>query len=484
MHVCPAPCPCRSCRPSTSTRSKAGGATGVAGEQGQQASTGAIGSAQEQGQQRSTGATGSGAAVKFDCASAGSQQALSAWNCAQCGKAYALASVVAYLQADNTFVTEDNPNFKAAIALVKEGVEPLWSNRFSATKTIAQRLVCIHCCEKLHDAVYTKDGKPTPRWDKLRKRSQGCVSKSSTEHILEQVNKQARAGADNLPMVDVKDVFGGLEAHDAAKKGRDWIEWLGPLCTFHYGCGYCSSFPTKSSSWYRAIKKTKPLAEGMSSLGDKTGYWYCAASHCVKRWSWAVGGRRRLLVIGSEDMISRGIYYFAYVEKVNSECENKINRLKSLTMLQMIGSRIITSEVICSVIDEVNTMTEKKLCKGVKEITTRVSGDVSDLDCQLYCEHKSLSLPKPGIVFKTIDLQGRTDVPTFVDDELSEFLDSLASFMNVDMLSASDLKPAERTTQRSILSSPAYLSAIVRMMAICDYVVPPASSSSAEVLGA
>ena len=173
-------------------------------------------------------------------------------------------------------------------------------------------------------------------------------------------------------------------------------------------------------------------------------------------------------------MISRGIYYFAYVEKVNSECENKINRLKSLTMLQMIGSRIITSEVICSVIDEVNTMTEKKLCKGVKEITTRISGDVSDLDCQLYCEHKSLSLPKPGLAFKTIDLQGRTDVPTFVDDELSEYLDTLASFMNVDMLSAQDLQPAQRTAQRNVLNSAAYLRARARVVAICDHVVPPA----------
>ena len=105
-------------------------------------------------------------------------------------------------------------------------------------------------------------------------------------------------------------------------------------------------------------------------------------------------------------------------------------------MLQVIGSRAITPEVICMVIDEVNKMTEKKLCKGVKEITTRESGDGSGFDCQLYCKHKSQSLPKPGIVFKTIDLQDRTDVPTLLDKDLSEFLDDIASFMNVDMLSA------------------------------------------------
>ena len=220
----------------------------------------------------------------------------------------------------------------------------------------------------------------------------------------------------------------------------------------------------------------------MTSLGETHGYWICAAAGCLKRWSWAVGGHRRLLVIGSEEMISSGIYYFAYVSRdISRECENKINLLKSLTMLQVIGSRAITPEVICMVIDEVNKMTEKKLCKGVKEITTRESGDVSGFDCQLYCEHKSLSLPKPGIVFKTIDLQGRTDVPTFLDDGLSEFLDIIASFMNVDTLSAVDLKPAERKAQKNILNSPAYLSARMRLLAICDHVVPQSSAEVHEV---
>ena len=141
-----------------------------------------------------------------------------------------------------------------------------------------------------------------------------------------------------------------------------------------------------------------------------------------------------MLVIGTEDMILSGDYYFAYVTKVSSLCESKINLLKSLTILQMLGSRIITPQVICRVIDEVNMMTDKKLCKGVKEVKTRVSGDVSQFDCRLYCKHKSLSLPKPGIPFKTIDLKDRTDVPTFADDDLSELLDTIASFMNLHYL--------------------------------------------------
>ena len=181
-----------------------------------------------------------------------------------------------------------------------------------------------------------------------------------------------------------------------------------------------------------------------------------------------------MLVIGTEDMILSGDYYFAYVTKVSSLCENKINLLKSLTMLQMLGSRIITPQVICRVIDEVNMMTDKKLCKGVKEVKTRVSGDVSQFDCQLYCERKSLSLPKPGIAFKVIDMKDRTDVPTFADDDLSEFLDTIASFMNVDMVSPIGLAPAQKLAQRSILSSPAFLTSRTRMLRICEQVVPPA----------
>ena len=238
-------------------------AAGAARGQREQASTGATGSAQEQFRAADRlddmvdvhGTSGSDTAVEFDGASTNSQQPLPIWSCTDCRKSYAVASAVAYLRVDNTFVKEDNPNFKAAIALAREGKEPQWSNRFSATKTIAQRLVCINCCERLHGEKYINNGKPSARWDKLRKRSHGCVSKSSTEHILKQVNKRARAGADHLPVVDVKDVFARLEANDAAKKGQDWIEWLGPLCTFHYGCGHCLCFPTKSSSWYRAVKK-------------------------------------------------------------------------------------------------------------------------------------------------------------------------------------------------------------------------------------
>ena len=148
--------------------------------------------------------------------------------------------------------------------------------------------------------------------------------------------------------------------------------------------------------------------------------------------------------------------------------------MKSLTMLQMLGSRIITPQVICRVIDEVNMMTDKKLCKGVKEVKTRVSGDVSEFHCQLYCEHKSLSLPKPGIAFKVIDLKDRTDVPTFADDDLSELLDTIASFMNVDLVSSIGLALAQKLAQRSILSSPAFLTSRTRMLRTCEQVVPPA----------
>ena len=187
------------------------------------------------------------------------------------------------------------------------------------------------------------------------------------------------------------------------------------------------------------------------------------------------------MAIGTEHMILSGEYYFAYVATRNPRCENKINLLKSLTMLQVLGSRAITPQIICRVIDEVNTMTEKKLCKGVRELTTRVSGDVHRY---LYCEHKSLSLPKPGIAFKTIDLKGRADVPTFDDDELPEFLDTLASFMNVDLLSPASLAPAQRLAQRNILTSPTYLRARTRLQAICGQIDPPDPPSLAGVLRA
>jgi hypothetical protein len=71
-------------------------------------------------------------------------------------------------------------------------------------------------------------------------------------------------------------------------------------------------------------------------------------------------------------------------------------------------------------------------------------------------------------------MKDRTDVPTFADDDLSEFLDTIASFMSVDLLSPIGLAPAQKLAQRSILSSPAFLTSRTRMLRICEQVVPPA----------
>ena len=150
-----------------------------------------------------------------------------------------------------------------------------------------------------------------------------------------------------------------------------------------------------------------------------------------------------------------------------------------MTMLQYRGSRPATSKVICDVIQEINDAVEKKLSRGVKELTTRVSGDTTWADCKLYCESEALSLPKPAIRFKVIDLVMRTDVMTFADDELSDFLDTIAGFMNIDMLSSVKLEPAQREARRLISGSPAYNKARGRLLTICDQVLPKEPSAAA-----
>ena len=64
------------------------------------------------------------------------------------------------------------------------------------------------------------------------------------------------------------------------------------------------------------------------------------------------------MVICTEHMILSGDYYFAYVTTPSARCESKINLLKSVTLLQLVGSRAITPQVICMVIDEVTRAAE------------------------------------------------------------------------------------------------------------------------------
>ena len=155
-------------------------------------------------------------------------------------------------------------------------------------------------------------------------------------------------------------------------------------------------------------------------------------ANCLARWTWCRAGHKMLFVIGTEEMINAGTYYFAYCGRVSDQCEAIIHFWECCEMLAMLGDRDITTEHILQVIEEANNVLDNKLTKGINEVQLRVSKSTRGLHCQLYCEDRRLSLPRDGMYFKTIMLKDvDREVFQFDNESLMSFLDLCACFMIV-----------------------------------------------------
>ena len=142
--------------------------------------------------------------------------------------------------------------------------------------------------------------------------------------------------------------------------------------------------------------------------------------------------------------------------------------------MQQLNGRPVTTESILAAIDELNSMAERKLSRGVQELKVVMSSSIRGHPYQLYCESTRLSMDSDNTAFKTLDLSEiHTGVETFGDRDLSEFLDLCASFMNVEESWPSE--PSARKVRTALLSSSTFLRARVRIGTIVSQVVPPRS---------
>ena len=397
--------------------------------------------------------------ITFDGASARSQAPLQIWTCSDCSRNFGVRSWLAYLDENNEFAFVDDPRFAAAYTeAVTRKVMP-WSNHFENERGLKKRLVCAFCASKLHKEEYVHVGpktgqlSTTPRFDKARKRTEGKPTKSSTMHTLKQLDnllEQQVVVRDDMPKVRAQDAFLKIERHEASKKGRDWVTPIGPIASQHYGCWLCHSNPSRSNSWYRCVRMGIEVREGQT---ETDGYWLCA--RCGKRWTWRVSGNKRLFVMGSKEMMDQGIYFFAHSGAVDSDNENLLNYLKSLVLLQALDGKKITTGAVLAAIDELNSMVERKLHRGVRELKTIQACDIDRDTYQLYCESRSLSMDREGLVFKTIDLSEiHGTVETFDNEHLTEFLHLCGAFMNVENSWPSE--PASRQARNKMAHSPTF----------------------------
>ncbi len=374
------------------------------------------------------GASGSGgappSAVTFDGAASAAQEVEKAsWCCADCEFATTSISRVAYLLPDNSFVKHVDKKVHDAMSVARGGELSKWKNGFENLS--ASRLVCIGCCERLHSKQYRnkETGKPTSEWDRLRKASMLMnLNKSRAGFVLRETDAIMQQKSKGTA-VNSADLYDKLAKSEALKRGRDWVTDMGPLAVLLYGCP-CGRYPTKNGCWYKCIKNGTIMIEGMTSNGDGTGgFWMCAV--CKLRWNWTYG-HLRLFVIGTVQSIQEGRYWFRHVgNNVDSAAEAKILYIKGIRMLQELGGRPVTVENILDCIEALNNAAEVKLLRGVKEICTVRSADVTDRGVQIYNEHPALSIPASGRWFKAIDLSDAPQAPAFDAKTLREVLIAL-----------------------------------------------------------
>jgi hypothetical protein len=288
-------------------------------------------------------------------------------------------------------------------------------------------------------------GPVTSAWVKLSRRSKSTpTSRKKAEWI---VNRLESLKTEKGEVCNAKAVWQELTRSQDLNKGTDWVTKLGPFCSVHYGCVKCDIYPLKSSGWYRLIKQTVDVNQtGLS--GDACGHWACGS--CCARWSWGLGGHRRLMII---DGTPEPLYLF--VGQLSSLQENTVKFLKAAEMLKLIGSKPVTKDIVMQTIMELNDEVQKKLMH-LKEVRSFVSTDPAADDrawqFKVYCEHEALSLRCPGIQFHALDLKVRPEgpPPTASPEEIDFILDIISAAMNFEAVDVNSVEAGKATYWRLV----------------------------------
>ena len=426
----------------------------------------ASGRASSSGSHGTPGSGNTGAA--FDGASLAAQNSPQLWICEDCGKAFPVISMLAYLTPDNKAATLASNDNRVKRALQQQHGNKIVFENLSVRDNA--RLVCLYCCETHHKTTYLgQGGKPTAAFTSMRKRSSGChkQSPSCVNWMLNLHDQKIQQETGARPKISSADIYNSIQASDSLRKGIDWVTMCGGLLSIKYGCHPCKHYPLSSAGFYRCISWAHAAEAGMT--GSK-GFWVCA--NCVEKWHWTEQGAYRLLTIGSTESIAAGQYLFAYIgEEVSTVNANLMNFMKTCSLLSHIDGKPLTDPVILQAISEMNSAQEKRMCAGVKEVVTFKAKRINNEHWKLYCESDKLSIRREGGFYKAIDVSLVSEgVPMLTDEWLTMILDYAAAALDIDM--SAHVTPAMKKARRELMSRSSYQMACMRMRAICNQAMP------------
>jgi hypothetical protein len=242
------------------------------------------------------------------------------------------------------------------------------------------------------------------------------------------------------------------------RRAMDWVVEIGGRHAFlwvMYGCSVCQHYPVRSNSWCRVTRNVKDDQLGDTSHGAEVGFWHCV--RCFARWSWAGGGKLRLVVFGDADSRAgfKPGYGMAYIASVGPVTENKIQFLRSGKALTVLDGKPVSREMLLQVIEECNQQVHCVFSKGVAEAVSFCSKVVpqhqlDQLSVHLVCEDRRLSMQRMGVKYLALDMSKQQLAP--IDSYLFDFmLDASAAMMDFDLSTVSS--QARKLAQRIYTSA-------------------------------
>ena len=320
---------------------------------------------------------------------------------------------------------------------------------------------CIQCCAEAHEeelkaannSYFKEDGRPSSFW--LR-HSRSSKNAKMSDRRVEWVLKMHDQKSDNTG-VSSYTVYNAMQ-DSMLNRATDWITELGGSNAFMwllYGCTSCQQYPVRSSDWYRVTRNVRGDLLGGTNAGEDVGYWHCAA--CFTRWSWALCGAKRLLVIGEADEHNgfKEGYSFAYIGQTSAALENKIQFLRTANALTRLGDKMVTKDTLLEVIAACNESVIKKFSKGMKEVHEIKSKIVpqTELDYRaihLTCEDRRLSMRRMGEPFLAVDVS-KTEVHD-IDMDMFDFLIDVSAAM-LDVEATQPTGRATKALKRRVMST-------------------------------
>ena len=374
----------------------------------------------------------------FDGASGVARMKPDQWVCKECGASFPMVSWMANVRtSDKTFFCFQDKRLRDIFERESE-----FKNFYEAGSVM---LACPYCCEGWHNEVYVnrKDPEQHRLLEKYRRKAMNSRGMNMQNSRVAWICKHADKSNPDADGVSYSEVFQQMTANQQFRKSTDFIYILSPWCALIYGCRHCMVVPLRGCSWWRTVRPSIELKEGLTEASGggsnrPAAHWRCG--NCLEEWTWGTQGDTRVFAIGGngDDGEDFRDYIYAYIGVIPQSLENRISFIKGCVLMKQINGRTIDKGMLLTAIAELGDKLEARF-RGLEEVEVFTAKDPQTHDyfkasgAKILCEDSRLSLATPGQSFKGINLRKVKNPPVVLTPDEVEFLvDTIAGTLDIE----------------------------------------------------